>query len=144
MLGTFWRPQDKLLETKMDPFGTHVGGHRPSRAPLRFLKDVLYGLHGFAIEDPCSSLRETGRGNTFSHTSHNPAPTAQNKVPEPSKRDPKTLIWSLRTPLENGPETGHQEKSLFAPATHRGECCFRALDPGNGTPVIYRYIYIYV
>ena len=54
-------------------------------------------------------------------------------------RDPKTLLWSLRKHPENAPETGHPNKSLFAPGTHRGDCCLRVLDPGNGTTVIYRY-----
>ena len=67
MLITVWKLQAKRLATKMDAFATHVEGHKPSRAHLRFFKDALYGLHGFAIEDPCSSLQETGPKNILSH-----------------------------------------------------------------------------
>ena len=102
MLGTVWKLQKKLLGTKMDAFGTHVGGYRPSRAPLRFLKDVLYGLHGFAIEDTCSSLQETDRKNTFSHAAQNFCPRTQKEVPVVFKKDPKTLFWApWRHPRKN-------------------------------------------
>ena len=140
MLGTVWKIQDKLLGTKMNAFGTHVGGHRPSRAPLRFLKDVLYGLHGFAIEDTCSSLQETDRKNTFSHAAQNLCPRTQKEVPEASKRDPKTLLWGLWRHPEKDSETDHRKKSLFALEAPQGICSLRVLGPGNGTPVIYRYI----
>ena len=140
MLGTVWKLQNQLLGTKIKAFETHVGGVGPSEAHLRFLKDVLYGLHVFAIQDVCSSLQETLQDNTFSHPSQTPGLRPEKRVPEPSKRDPKTLLWSLRKHSENDPETGHAKKSLFAPGTNRGICCLRALDPGNGTTIIYRYI----
>ena len=140
MLGTVWNLQNELSEGKIEAFGTHVGDFGPSEANLRFLKDVLYGLHVFAIQDLCSSLQETRQKTTFSHTSHNPAPRAQKGVPEPSKRDPKTLLWSLWKHPEQASKTWYPKKSLFALGTPRGICCLRALDPGNGTTFIYRYI----
>ena len=59
MLGTVWNLQNKLLGAKIEAFGTHVGDFGPSEANLRFLKDVLYGLHVFAIQDVSSSLHKT-------------------------------------------------------------------------------------
>ena len=132
-----------VLRPKMDALETHVGGHKPLSAHLRFLEDVLYGLHVFAIEDRCSSHQETLPKTTFSDISQTPGLRAEKDVPEASKGDPKTLSWGLRKSLENGPETGHQKKSLFAPVTPRGECCLRVLDLENGTAFIYIYIYIY-
>ena len=143
ILATVWGLQSKVLENKMYPFDAQVRGPNAARAHHRFLKDVLYGLHVFTIDDPCSSLWETVRRHTFSPIAQTASPRPQKGFPEPFKRDPKTLLWSLRKPLENAPKTEHQKKSLFAPATDRGICWFRALDPGNGTPVIYRYVYIY-
>ena len=103
----------------------------------------MYGLHVFAIADRCSSLHETLQTKAFSHTSQTPGLRPEKEVPEASKGHPKTLLWNLQKPLENAPKTDHRKNSLFAPATNRGICCLRALDPGNGTPIIYRYIYIY-
>ena len=110
MLGPVWNLQNELLENKIEAFGTHVGDFGPSEANLRFLKDVLYGLHVFAIEGRCSSLQEALQNTAFSHAAQCPAPGTQNKLPEPSKRDPKTLLESLQKQPENGPETGHEEK----------------------------------
>ena len=59
MLGTIWNLQNELLGPKIEVFGTHVGDFGPSEANLRFLKDVLYGLHVFAIQDVSSSLHKT-------------------------------------------------------------------------------------
>ena len=59
MLGTVSNLRNKLLGAKIEAFGTHVGGFGPSEANLRFLKDVLYGLHVFAIQDIFSSLHKT-------------------------------------------------------------------------------------
>ena len=94
----------------MDALETHVGGHKPFRAHLRFVKDVLYGLHVLAIEDRCSSFQETLPKTTFSDTSQTPGLRAEKEVPEASKTDPKTLFWSLQKSLENGPKNGYKEK----------------------------------
>ena len=59
MLGTVWNLQEKPLGAKMKAFGIRVGGFGPSEAHLRRLKDVLYGLHVFAIQDVRSSLPKT-------------------------------------------------------------------------------------
>ena len=99
-----------LLRSKMDALQTHVGGHKAMSAHLRFLKDVLYDLHVFAIQDLCSSLHETLQKKTFSHTSRTPGLIPEKKFPEPPKRHPKIRLWSLQKPLENTPETEHHEK----------------------------------
>ena len=94
----------------MDLLGTHIEEQGAVSAHLRFLKDVLYGLHVFAIGDLCSSLHETLQKKTFSHTSQTPGLRTEKRLPEASKRDPKTLLGSLWKHPENGPETGHEEK----------------------------------
>ena len=94
----------------MDSLGTRVGEQKAVSAHLRFLKDVLYDLHVFAIQDLCSSLHETLQKKTFSHTSQTPGLIPEKKIPELSKKPTKTLPWSLQKPLENTPETEHQEK----------------------------------
>ena len=126
----------------MRALGTHGGGHKPLSAHLRFLKDVLYGLHGFAREDSCFSNQKTCQENMFSHAARSLRPKPQKALPEPSKRDPKTLLWDLWRHVAKASKTGHLKKSLLSPGTSRGICCFRALGPGNGTPIIYRYMYI--
>ena len=133
-----------VLRPKMDALETHVGGHKPLSVHLRFLKDVLYGLHVFATEDRCSSLQETLPKTTFSDTSQTPNLRAEIEVPKASKKNPKTLSWGLRKCLENSPETGLPKKSLFAPVTPRGEYWFRGLDLENGTTNIYIYIDVYM
>ena len=124
-----------------------------SGALLQFLKDVLYGLHGFAIADPSSYSKKRTRKHFFTCCT-NHLSEGTKSVLEPIKMTPKTVLWRLCKQPDETSKTGHQKKSLFAPGTPRGVCCFRFLDPGNGTLVIYidmyiclylnRYIYIYI
>ena len=70
-----------LLRPKMDALETHVGGHKPLSAHLRFLKDVLYGLHVFAIEARGLSLHEQSERRLF-QILHKPLrPRSQKEVP---------------------------------------------------------------
>ena len=103
-------------------------GTKPSEAHLRFLKDVLYGLHVSAIEDHCSSLQETLQKKTFSHPGQAPALRPGKKDPGNLEKEPQNTSLEPSELLENGPKTGHQKKSLFAPGTPRGECSLRVLD----------------
>ena len=123
----------------MDARGTHVGGHKPWSAHLRFLKDVLYGLHGFATKDTCSSLKKTHQKSMFSHSAESLCPKPQKLVLEPSKGTPKLRSGTSWRHPEQASKTDHLKKWLLSLLTNRGICCFRALDPRNGTPIIYRW-----
>ena len=144
MLATVWSLQSKLLRTKIEASGILLGGPRPLKAHRRFLRDVLYGLHGFARGDPCSSLPETSQKNTFSHAAQDLSPILQKTVLEPSKSDSKTLLSDLWIHPESDSETEYLKKLFFALSTPRGICCLRAPDPGNGTTITYRYIHVYM
>ena len=104
------------------------------------MKDVLYGLHGFAIQDPCSSLRETGRGNTFSHAAQTRCPSTQKEVQNPAKGIPKLLSEAFGSIQKRSPKPGTTKSDVLSPVAPRGIYCFRAPGPENGTLVIYLYI----
>ena len=94
----------------MEALGTHVGAHKPLSAHLRLSKDVLYGLHGFATKDTCSSLKTTHQKSMFSHSAESLCPKPQKLVLEPSKGTPKLRSGTSRRRLEKGSETDHRKK----------------------------------
>ena len=71
MLRSSLRVHAKLLKAKMEDFGTQIGRPRRSRADLRFLKDVLYGLHGLQQKTIALSLPKNVE-KAFFHMLHRP------------------------------------------------------------------------
>ena len=76
----------------------------------------------------------------FSHAARSLRSKPQKAVTEPSKNDLKTCLWSVWRHPEQASESEHPKKWLLTPGTPWGICCFRALGPGNGTLIIYRYL----
>ena len=125
----------------MDSLGTRVGEQKAVSAHLRFLKDVLYGLHVFAIQDLCSSLHETLQKKTFSHTSQTPGLRSEKRIPEPSKRHPKTLHWRFRRQPEAASKLGAKKSDFLRWNLPRG---FGVFEPWTLEKAPQLYIYIYI